>query len=206
MPTGYTEPVANGEITEFRDFALRCARAFGALIEFRDDAPDAEINVEKIGKQDIEYYERALAHEQERLTQAEAMTYEEAETLAAVAYEDRRLTEEEQRNHDRVEWERYSAMTEKVKAWEPPTPDHQGIKDFMLDQLSISSRFLDPAENEPTQQNPITRMTAAEYRADKIQLHRRVVEYHQEKLESARRAAEERRKWVSDLLASLATE
>jgi hypothetical protein len=31
MPTGYTSAIADG--IEFKDFALRCARAFGALVE-----------------------------------------------------------------------------------------------------------------------------------------------------------------------------
>ena len=35
MPTGYTAAVCSGEITEIKDFALSCARAFGALITMR---------------------------------------------------------------------------------------------------------------------------------------------------------------------------
>jgi len=43
MPTGYTYPVVEGKITEFSDFALSCARAFGALITMRDDPHDTPI-------------------------------------------------------------------------------------------------------------------------------------------------------------------
>ncbi len=41
MPTGYTAAVQNGTVTRFADFAMNCARAFGALVELRDemDAP-----------------------------------------------------------------------------------------------------------------------------------------------------------------------
>jgi hypothetical protein len=37
MPTGYTAGVADGTITEFREYALLCARAFGACIMLRDE-------------------------------------------------------------------------------------------------------------------------------------------------------------------------
>lgn len=37
MPTGYTASVQEGKVTEFRDFAMECARAFGALVMMRDE-------------------------------------------------------------------------------------------------------------------------------------------------------------------------
>lgn len=43
MPTGYTYPVCEGKITEFPDFALSCARAFGALISMREEPMDAPL-------------------------------------------------------------------------------------------------------------------------------------------------------------------
>ena len=36
MPTGYTADVIEKDIS-FREFALKCMRAFGALVSFRDD-------------------------------------------------------------------------------------------------------------------------------------------------------------------------
>ena len=41
MPTGYTSKI--GDDQSFKDFALRCARNFGANILMRDDPMDAEI-------------------------------------------------------------------------------------------------------------------------------------------------------------------
>ena len=37
MSTGYTCQVADGEITDFKQFLLQCSRAFGACIQQRDD-------------------------------------------------------------------------------------------------------------------------------------------------------------------------
>ena len=43
MPTGYTADIQDGKITTLREYALSCARAFGALIMMRDDPHDAPI-------------------------------------------------------------------------------------------------------------------------------------------------------------------
>ena len=40
MPTGYTTDIYNGKDVSFRDFALTCARQFGACIMQRDDPAD----------------------------------------------------------------------------------------------------------------------------------------------------------------------
>lgn len=59
MPTGYTNRIQNGEITEFKDFALACARAFGALISMRDDALDAPMPAEILP--DTKYHDDHIA-------------------------------------------------------------------------------------------------------------------------------------------------
>ena len=41
MPTGYTAKIADGQT--FEEFILSCARAFGALVEMRDEPADAPI-------------------------------------------------------------------------------------------------------------------------------------------------------------------
>jgi len=52
MPTGYTCQVQDGMITEFKEFALLCARNFGACITLRDeplspDIPEFEVSTER---------------------------------------------------------------------------------------------------------------------------------------------------------------
>lgn len=43
MPTGYTAPIYEGKQITFPEFAMQCARAFGALIDMRDDPMDSPI-------------------------------------------------------------------------------------------------------------------------------------------------------------------
>ena len=40
MPSGYTSDIYNGKEVTFKDFALGCARAFGACVMQRDDPAD----------------------------------------------------------------------------------------------------------------------------------------------------------------------
>jgi hypothetical protein len=42
---------------------------------------------------------------------------------------------------------RLEEMEAKVKAWTPPSPDHQGVKDFMLQQIETSKNDLDWIKN-----------------------------------------------------------
>ena len=43
MPTGYTLELYDGKDITFEEFVLKCARAFGALINMRDEPRDAPI-------------------------------------------------------------------------------------------------------------------------------------------------------------------
>lgn len=43
MPTGYTSPLYEGKEISFEQFALRCARNFGALVMMREEPLDTPI-------------------------------------------------------------------------------------------------------------------------------------------------------------------
>ncbi len=133
MPTGYTYKIREG--MGFKEFTLRCARAFGALITMRDAPLDAEVPDEF--KPD-DYYDSKIEESKARLSELEKMTLEEAEITAEEEYQ-KAMTEYKKVIGERVELkEKYTAMLKKVDEWTPPTPDHRELKNFMRDQL-ISS-------------------------------------------------------------------
>ena len=78
MPTGYTARVKDGTVTEFKDFAMGCARAMGACISMREAAHDAEIPEQF---EPSPYHTEQLAKAKADLAAFEAMT--EAEKQAA---------------------------------------------------------------------------------------------------------------------------
>ena len=63
-------------------------------------------------------------------------TEKDAEIKRAVEYLER----------GRAENKRLDDMGAQVQSWIPPTPDHQGLKDFMLQQISVSRNKLDYSE------------------------------------------------------------
>lgn len=137
MPTGYTADVGDGKVTDFRTFALQCARNFGATIMQRDD-PASELP--KL-REESDYYAKRVAEAEARIAQLAKMTPEEA-TLAAQADSEKRLAEHERYAENRRQTRvRYEAMMEKVRAWQPPTPGHESMKKFMLSQLTESIEF-----------------------------------------------------------------
>jgi len=137
MPTGYTADVADGKVTDFRTFALRCARQFGATVMQRDEPMDV---LPKL-REESDYAKQGLAKAEADLARLNRMTLKEAEAVQAREhYEQARSNEEGRRDH-RTKRDRYTAMLAAVRRWKAPTADHRGLKKFMIDQLEESIRF-----------------------------------------------------------------
>lgn len=136
MPTGYTYPVAEGKITEFGDFALSCARAFGALIMMRDDPMDTPIPDEFVPN--TEYYDNRIADDSKLMGKIQAMTNAEADEAAQGAHAEAAASRTQFLANKELESSRLNAMLMKVRAWQPPTPEHHEMKTFMVEQLTIS--------------------------------------------------------------------
>lgn len=136
MPTGYTYPVCDGKITEFNDFALSCARAFGALIQMRDDPMDAPIPEEI--KPETNYYDERIAADMKRMGDIQAMTNDEASAAALAAHDEAVASRRKYLADKETEAGRLNAMLAKVRAWRPPTLDHAEMKKFMIEQLTMS--------------------------------------------------------------------
>lgn len=141
MPTGYTHPVGNGEITDFRTFAMRCARVMGACITMRDDPSDAEIPE----KFEPSYDDlKALREAKAQLKELAAMTPAQITERCHQEFEERAKRNQEYYQSKITEDNRYKTMLEKVRAWKPPSEDHNGLKEFMEEQLSGS--IIEPRE------------------------------------------------------------
>lgn len=197
MPTGYTADVQSGKITKFSDFALRCARAMGALIEMRDEPMDATIP-KKLGGARNDYQEHELKKAQERLAKLEGMSPEKAEkeaTKANKAKMDAHLEYEAAKAKERA---RYEAMLEKARAWSPPTTDHQGLKDFMCSQLSESIDF-DCFKSEAPKPE-----TGAEWLKRELASAKRDMAHHTEEILKAKKRGDGRQEWLDQLRKSLA--
>lgn len=198
MPTGYTAAVQSGEITELRDFALRCARGMGALVMMRDEPMDAPIP-ERF--EPSRYNADRLAEVQAELDAVTTMSREEAATEADKAYHagcvafDKRQIEREKQARQ------YEAMIAKVEAWEPKA---EGIREFMLDQLRQSLDFdCKPVRADSPFSGKPKRQTGEEWRAAKVEELTRSIAYHAKANAEEIARTEDRNRWLNDLRASL---
>lgn len=196
MPTGYTCKVQDGTLTEFRDFALECARAFGALIEMRDQPAGVPIPDEF--KADVSYYDQLIATGRAQLDALTGIKLAECDLRAAADHEQAMKGWHErkaERDRQRV---RYASMIEKVEAWIPPTPEHYELKDFMLEQLRSSLKFDCVGYDTPPEPQ-----TGAAWLGDQVRRHERSISYGTEQRAKEIERVDGRNEWVRRLRESL---
>ena len=133
MPTGYTSDIKKG--ISFKTFALDCARAFGACIDMRDESKDTPIP--EAFKPFTHCEERAKDIKEE----IELLEIMDIKTATIKAKEEYKKETERYRLYinDACELRtKYVAMLSKVDKWQPPTAEHDGLKDFMKEQIEQS--------------------------------------------------------------------
>lgn len=194
MPTGYTAELCEKDVP-FEKFALDCARAFGALILMRDEPKDAKIP-DKFEPND--YNAKALAKAKKELSALKAMTLDVAKQSAAD--EHRKAVREYDKHVSEVKAtaNRLHAMRSKVADWTPPSPDHQGLKDFMIEQIDTTLKH----DGRVWRDVPVL-MSGKAWLESNIEAAERSVQYHMEEARKEVERAEGRTLWVKQLRASL---
>lgn len=137
MPTGYTADVKDGKITTLGQFVWRCARNFGALIAMRDSPMDTPITEDAVSDR----YGARIAELESEIATLKAMTPGELEDHVAKLRAETREFNANQARTQATERERYEAMLAQAEAWQAPSPDHEGLRKFMVSQLRESIEF-----------------------------------------------------------------
>jgi len=194
MPTGYTADVGDGKVTDFRTFALICARQFGACIMQRDDP----MNEPPKHREPSDYNAKALATAKATLAELQAMTEDEAGRRADTEHSAAVAEHERYRAKRRDTKSRYRAMLRKVEAWHPPTSGHTEMRRFMIDQLMESIEF-DCAEYGGRPKH----MTGAEWLSAKRAAASRDIGYHSQKHAEELERCAGANAWIDALYASL---
>ena len=196
MPTGYTSDLYEGKDVTVSDFILGCARAFGALVTMRDDRKDAPIPDEFPAS---DYHADAVATAEAWLDEVRSMDTDDIAEIADRDYSQslNRWRERRAQAHDRRV--RYERMLAEVRAWTPPTGEHVGLRDFMVEQLTRSIDF----DCSMTYDDRPTRLAPFEWRAQQIEKAQHDIEYHRREHEKEVQRATERSQWVQALRESL---
>jgi len=196
MATGYTADVADGTITTFPEFAIRCARAMGACITMRDDPSDAEIPK---AFEPSNYHTEALDKARKELNNLLETDDKTKQALIDAKHKDAIRSYREYLVKHSAKQTRYEQMIEDTEAWTPPTSEHIGLKDFMLQQLrdSLSWDCSGSLLSSPKKSTIVVWTQAEE---DRIRAN---IKYHEEGLAKEKERCNERTEWVNQLRDSL---
>jgi hypothetical protein len=193
MPSGYTANISKG--MQFDEFVWKCARAFGALIDMRDEPSDASPPEEF--KPNPHYAEK-LASLEDEMKRLDGMSAEEAANLAEAEREALILDNEKRRAEASELHRKYRVMIGKVTAWVPPSEDHAQLKEFMIEQLSESIRFdCDPYQAE------LPPGDVSEWLARKKEEAQKSLSFYHEQYAEELKRVNDRNRWIRELRASV---
>lgn len=135
MPTGYTSYINDGEITSGKEFLKLCTRAFGIAVALKDESLD--VPTPNHFEPDP-YYEKAYKDSLVSREKAYSMTLEEAKEDMISKFKNNKASAKRCLKDYKDEDKKYLKVREEVEKWIPPTPEHENLKKFCLEQIDMS--------------------------------------------------------------------
>jgi vacuolar-type H+-ATPase subunit I/STV1 len=131
MPTGYTAGIIDGEINTFNEFAIGCIRAFGATIHMRDE-PNNKPYEPRVPSSYHKNRIIALKKERELInnTSDEELIFQAKNAIYGDITKYKKHIEETKQKKTKLD-----NILDKAYKFNPPTEEHVGFKDFMIQQL-----------------------------------------------------------------------
>lgn len=135
MPTGYTAYIKDGKITSGKEFLKLCTRAFGIVVDLKDESLDVPTPNHF---EPHPYYEKAYKDSLVSREKAYSMTLEEVKEDIISKYNDNKGRAEKILEKYKDEDKKYLKVREEVEKWIPPTSEHENLKKFCLEQIDMS--------------------------------------------------------------------
>lgn len=194
MPTGYTVFIEDGEITNAKDFLMLCARAFGVAIDMREEPLSKPMPKEF---KPSTYHLERLEEERRELDRLRSMTMDEVHNQNEAEYQRDVAACKEMLEKKKAIKDRYVAILNEVKAWTPPTTEHNGLKEFAIEQIEICLPDLSFYDREPV------RVSDQEWIETRIESYQKSIQRHEESWKEECERVASRNKWLADLRGSL---
>ena len=191
MPTGYTFDISNGKDVSFKDFALNCARAFGACVMQRDDPADEKPKI----MPEESYHADKLKEigKFKKPTKTKFNNYIKEQT----AYWQESIDKKKKLQIA------YDIKIKEAQNWTPPTPEHEGLKKFMIEQLTESMKFDCDGDFYESELISLKALTYEKYVLKEKSEYERSIVFHTEYLKKDLNTIRQRNKWIQDLYNSL---
>lgn len=200
MPTGYTEGI---EKLSFNQFVWKCARAFGAFIMQREDS----LNSKPVLEESLDgYYTTALQEAKDALavfdskSEKQRLKDAEQEIRKEIKATEKALAEKENL------LKCYERKLAEAKAWIPPSDDHQGLKEFMISQITDSIRH---DCDLSYYRNSLEKLETESFKCRVDEIHKRLVsniKYYAEQSREEHDRVTSRNRWKRQLLDSVPLE
>ena len=192
MPTGYTQELTEKDVPLER-FVLTCAKAFISRMKEMSGPIPKQFKPS-------DYYEKEIRQVMAKLTSLKAMSAKQAQAESDKDYEKAQKDRERYVQEVTALSERLMAMRAQVAGWQPPTNDHQGLKDFMIQQLCDTLDHDGKVLGDPPEKK-----SGRDWKAYKIaDLEERLVYYEKEQRKEILNV-EDSNLWVKRLRDSLET-
>ena len=179
---------------------MQCARAFGACIDMRDESSSTPIP--ESFKPSNYHLEKKHAAEQ-KLRKFKSFKKEDWEKLAKKTFEEEFARNQKYIDEAKTLLTKYKNMLEKVRAWSPPTEEHQNLKRFMIEQIESSIKFDCDVEYWTRQLNSVVLDKWQHFKGEQIALVIENIAYHEKEYEKEVERARKNSEWVNALRESL---
>ena len=204
MPTGYTVGIIDGKTATFQDFAKQCMRAFGATIHMRDENMDKEYEP----RTPSDYHTEALEKAKEKLKQAETLTDAELIEMRTKELEETKKFHLESIAKIKVTRAKLEEFLAKAIEFKAPTPEHEGLRKFMIEQLQSTIDFDGKTDYHdkalPQVEMELKNIDANQIRFSMIADANKDITYHLKEYKEELKRCAESNAWVETLLGSLA--
>lgn len=194
MPTGYTWNIKDG--ISFKDYALNCARAFGACVTMKDDPSDKPIPDEF---KSTDYHKKEIDRIEKEIKNIISMSVKELKKRIEKEYKEKEEFRKERIKECKALRKKYDAMLVAVRNWCPPTAEHRSLGNFMEEQIRISYGDCDISYYE----KPIEKLSVGEYRKTKLVELSKDLEYHMKADKEEEERVKGRNLWLKQLRESL---
>lgn len=142
MPTGYTQKIIDGEVQTPKDFLHLCLRAFGILVDFRDDPldPDRDYTQDIINncQKDVDHAKKKVEEYKEELEKYQQISDEDLYQEWVKKETESRDWATEYMNTVSKTNDLLGKFHRSIENWEC-SKEYENIKNFALEQLEIST-------------------------------------------------------------------
>ncbi len=198
MPTGYTEIIEENKNTTFKDYLRRCSRAFGAYLHMRDNGLDSPSQPAEVSP----HYLEKIQEINKKIAYYKSMGGKEAQKLARKDFENKKKENKIYLLEKKEKLARYDLILEQVRNWNPPTKEHQELKEFAIRQIDLSTEFDRDERYDHLYQN-LEEKSGEEWRKENIDRLEKELNFYKKTLKEETSRCDKANSWIAELEKSL---